>query len=65
MQIPWALQTTDGRGAKKSKRGMTPVQWLSIKQHGVRHFHAIQGAIMNGDCRLSSYDYDAASKVML
>ena len=63
MQIPWALQAADGRSAKKSKRGMTPVHWLSIKQNGVHHLHAIQRAITKGDNRLSSYDYNAMLKV--
>ena len=43
---------------------MTPVQWLSIKQTGVRHLHTIQSAIMRGKCHLSSYDYDAVLKVI-
>ena len=63
MQIPWALQAADGRGAKTSIRGMTPLQWLGIKQHGVRHLHAIQVAIMKGDCHLSSCDCNAVLKV--
>ena len=63
MQIPWALQAADGKGAKNSDRGITPVQWLSIKQHGVRHLHAIQDVIMKRDCHLSRYEYDAVLKV--
>ena len=65
MQTPWALQAADSRGAKKRNRGMTPVQWLSIKQTGVRHLHTIQSAIMRGNRHMSSHDYGAVLKVKL
>ena len=42
---------------------MTPVQWLSIKETGVRHLHTIQSAIMRGNWHMSSHDYGAVLKV--